>query len=266
MNGLTVNRAHHLNQGRRAWWLTLPGLDAGPKWYDLVGSAHGTLTNMTTSASAWRGSTRPGGFGHLQFDGSDDRVAASGLAEVSGSAVTVALWLRLDAYDGTGAVLFGTNTGAACFYQILPGAGNTIYVSGTAVTVPATNWADGVWRRFALVASATATSVYVNGVLAGTGGAPTAWAAGAKSFLIGDWIGSPGTTFRANGSIDDVTAWSRTLSAADVRADHDESRAGYPGTLRRTRRRPATFFSGAAAGRFRRIDLMGGMPDHAGGF
>src|SRR5690349_1214055 len=69
-----INQDHPLNHGRVAWWLTLPGLEGGKYLYDLCGRSPGTLTNMTTTSSGWRGTTRPGGYGHLLFDGSNDVV------------------------------------------------------------------------------------------------------------------------------------------------------------------------------------------------
>jgi hypothetical protein len=38
---------HPLNVGRVAWWLGLPGLTGGPKWFDLMGLSHAAYSVTT---------------------------------------------------------------------------------------------------------------------------------------------------------------------------------------------------------------------------
>src|SRR5215831_20671009 len=75
-----ADRSAPLNDGCSGWWMFLPGLSgAGTVWRDLLAPDHGTLTNMAqpaTSTSGWGLTTlRPGGFGELRLDGSDDYVS-----------------------------------------------------------------------------------------------------------------------------------------------------------------------------------------------
>ena len=65
-----VRRGHPLNQGRIAWWITLPHTQGTTTWFDIVGTNHASLVGMGNATNGWRPTHRPGGFGHLVTDGS----------------------------------------------------------------------------------------------------------------------------------------------------------------------------------------------------
>jgi hypothetical protein len=218
-----VNRQHELNQGKVAWWLTVPGLDGGRYLYDLMGLFRGTLTSMG-AGSGWKGTTRPGGFGHLVYDGTDDFIS-SGLVQPSppfsifawvypagsvaraivGASVTSGIELRID--------------GAQTLSLLKQ---NTSNIFTSAATVP-----NGSWSRVGAVYDGNNWGIYINGILTDSG-------LSAQSFVSATTlIGKQNFGEQFSGNMDDVSIWNRLLSARDARTDYDLSRLGYPGLLNR---------------------------------
>lgn len=229
-----VNRLYPLNMGRVAWWLTLPGWDGGPRWTDLMSLYPGTLTNMTT-ASGFRATTRPGGWGHLLFDGSDDYVDA-GTAQFSTGAFTIAFW----AYPTTaalGAFFELKFAGIGVGLQKSALATNDLYIfprgSPGAFTAGSTI-ATSAWNFIVLTHATTSFSstanfaTYVNGLpvsLSATSVAGNVW--------IENFIGRKTDNGQFAGAIDDFGVWNRALSAGEVADLYAFSRTSYPGVLNR---------------------------------
>ena len=238
-----VNRGHPLNRGRLAWWLTLPHLAGGATWHDLMAAPgyHGTLTGMTTSASGWRPSPRPGAIGgHLQFDRVDDSVDLGTIPAIVGAArQSVAAWVLFDSVSVNNQAIFASDQSTGAFgWSLRVDFGNKLSylyggTSGQAVVAPTAPVA-GRWYRLVGTHDGTTARLYVDGALAnsavGSLFAPTAPVAIGRSPAFGQRLG---------GAADDVSYWTRALSAAEVAEDYDLSRMGYPGLLRR--RPPATW-------------------------
>lgn len=97
-----VNWDSPLNRGLVSWWVVLPDTNRGAvTWRDIAGTNHGTLTGMDP-ATDWVGSTRPGGLGSLDFDGSNDYVtcgtgSATKYAWTSSNSISVCGWYRATA-------------------------------------------------------------------------------------------------------------------------------------------------------------------------
>lgn len=51
--GAPIETGHPLNHGLVGWWSGLAPLGGGPRFVDLCGVAHGTLTSFATSTAAW---------------------------------------------------------------------------------------------------------------------------------------------------------------------------------------------------------------------
>jgi hypothetical protein len=234
-----VNRSHSLNAGKVAWWLALPGLDGGGKLYDLLGFNTGALTNMT-AASGWRGTTRPGGWGHLVMDGTDDRVAATPSGTVSG-AYTVAVWTRPTVNQAS--QVFSSRRGSDFTFDLqyagigsAPTGGGGLHAdigTGSAWLTTAANVAYpfilGNWYHLAYAVTASGYAIYVNGVQVATGafsGTPLLW-----DPAHGIDIGGQSTFFA--GALDDTQVWARALSTAEVQALYQAGLQGYPGMLNR---------------------------------
>lgn len=222
-----VNRSHPLNRGRVAWWLTTPGLEGGGAWPDLMGLCPLTLTAMGNASNGWRGSTRPGGLGHLLTDGAGGRAVSSAAAlKVGGGAFSVALWVNR---SGPGTVISNEPTGGFRVDSV----GNYRFIlftagGGVAGIAGAAGSAVGIWNRVVATSDGTTATIYLDGVA--TTGAITSPSGATNSLTLGS---GGGTSLAFPGSIDDVSIWSRCLSAAEVVADLDLSRRGYPGALNR---------------------------------
>lgn len=225
-----VNWSHPLNRGRVVWFLALPGRVGGSTWYNLAASAHGAIGNATTSSSGWRPTTRPGGFGHFAFDSSDDQVDVPAFAIPQGTAPrSWAAWFRTSATglkvlfdqgdttaNGTRFLLYDSGTGK----MRLEMTGDTVFGT-TTVT-------DGAWHRVVGTHDGSNASLYIDGLLEGS----KFWLMNTPT-TVGRFGRSVDNSVSWPGEIDDVTSWARVLTAAEVRADYDLSRRGYPGVLNR---------------------------------
>ena len=246
-----VRRGHPLNQGCVAWWLTLPHTQGTATWFDLMGSYHGTLTNMGNANNGWRPTHRPGGFGDVLFDGV---VTTGGYVQCRSSAIlagksnwAIAAWVRSTATPaGYGQTIYG---------ESISGGGNDIFKmealatggtkgftltyrndAGTLLQVVGpTAINDGAWHRGVAVYSGSTISVFRDGLLDATG----TWTnpntfTGAIQSRIGSDAGDPSAFFL--GSIEGVKLWTGNLLAISNQAafaafDYDQSRRGNPDTL-----------------------------------
>jgi hypothetical protein len=240
-----LNRDHPLNRGRLAWWLALPGLDGGRMWYDLAGTNHGTLTDMAaTATSGWWGTTRPGGWGQLAFDGVDDTVTAPLVGPLAD--YSIATWVYLadasregafvkvgDEADGVG---IGVGSGT------LNVAGNNLIMLAEQVAWNDSGVAIGTgWHHVGITYDGSTLSFFIDGRVVAQQGATSLGPTG--STHLGGYIAAGFPRFFA-GPLDDVSIYDRALAAAEFRALYDLSRRGYPGVLNRA----APYLMTAAAG------------------
>jgi hypothetical protein len=246
------NRHHWHNQGKVAHWLVLPGLDGGRQWFDPWGSYHGTLTSMITSSSGWRGTTRPGGWGHLLGNGTDSYVIVGlNLLRVPGS---VCMWVRLNSRgssDGQPVLVHSNNAywgvhGTSGFLEFFNASWRV--ASSGAIGV-------GEWHRVGISVASAGTAMYLDG--AQVYSSSLAMTATATTSSIGartDQLSSPRTV---DGAYDDVCFYSSAQPANFFAADNDLSRGGYPGVLNRVSMSMAPM---PPAGRlFRYAGMDGGM-------
>lgn len=239
-----VNRHHPLNRGRVAWWLAVPGLDGGRQWFDLMGQAHGTLSNGPT----WRSSARPGSWGSLKFDGTDDRIIVSGVSFTSGP-ITISTWLRCPWQTQRYRNLFDWGGGGSAGIRLLTTGGTangwltrSIAVVGNgyspgnsprASAAYGAALADNSWHHVCVTMTSGGSAIYIDGValsldLNASGNAVGTLAA--QQISLGS---NPADGDYSDGEQDDVSYWSRALSPAEVQASYDLSRRGYPGVLNR---------------------------------
>lgn len=230
-----VNRSHPLNNGRLAWWLTVPWFAGSSKWYDIIGQNHGTLTTMATANSGWKTTRRPQGFGHVQFD-------LAGYVNcgtlINPSYITVAAWVNTASFFNSYNTVIGRDTGTNYCALWLRNTGQiAIYInSGAVVSYDGTgafSLLTNKWYRVAFTYSpAGVLTGYVNGVVDKRASiAATPLLPIASATTIGNDIGTAGRLF--SGSIDDVSVWGRALTDAEIKMDYDLSSNGYPGVLNR---------------------------------
>jgi hypothetical protein len=241
-----LERAHPLNRGRKSWLLSLPQRAGGRRFLDLIGTGHATFVNGTTGAGA-RG--RPGGYGALLFDGTDDRCT---LPDFTADSFSLSAWIMQVAAGDDFAtflawdnfptsprdfVLFKQTGGKVHVYAGVNGTSGDVLDTSTSVL--------GVWRHYLVTRSGTTATVYIDGVSRGT----ITVGSGSRTFVegrLGNHAYSGGENEFGNCLIDDVSRWDRALADDEVRALHDESRRGYPSTLRRLSARAWSFASGGA--------------------
>lgn len=229
--GQPINWSHPLNRGLVGWWLALPNWNRGYTWRDLCGRSHGTLTNMDAGTD-WVTSTR--GFGAVDFDGTNDRVATTLGYAVSPLSATA--WIYPRTFGGVSkGRIFDANQGIWFIDNSGDGglAFNTMmYVANGANTgtfSPANIITANVWQHVALTYDGTTAQHYVNGINVGSQSPP------AGSAATGLNIGGRSIDNNRNfdGMIDDVRIFDYVMSPETVQGIYVDSLAGYAKTLNR---------------------------------
>lgn len=245
--GTSIARGHPLNRGRKHWWLALPNLSGGRRWFDMVGGAHATLTNMTTSASGWRTPTRRGGFGQLLLDGTDDYLTATG--GVTSLPVTVTACFN--AATTSSVILF--NQGSTNGYRVALWGGAIRFSLGSVGDyLSALTFSANAWYFVAVAvtgAGGTATAYLAplaGGPVLSESAAIGTPAATPATILLGAYDTSP--SFVYGGALDSVSVYNRALPATEVSALLDQERRGYPGVLARPSSRTLIANAAAAGG------------------
>lgn len=272
-----INWQHPLNRGLAAWWLAgVQGRTGGAKWYDLVRQHQGTLTNMDPKTD-WVVTSRPGGFGALDFDGSDKVIASDFLS--GGSVLSVSCWAKFT----TGAIAtriciahYSHSTPMRAWYLgfnsshqlevVLSPNGEYAGVAKQYRSDEALN--TGTWRHIAFTFDSNTLKLFIDGneitpavVLENTVNSifdsPVPVTLGFQNTA-----GSPSGFF--TGQLDDARIWLRELSPREVRAYYDLSRQGYPGLLNRADRIIGYVPAAPPTGRVH-INLSGNLQSLVGG-
>jgi hypothetical protein len=226
-----------LSAGRRAWWLAVPGSDGGPKLYDLLGRAPGTLAGATWSGP--RDPARPG-TAPLTFDGTAAYVSLGSPPALNlPGALTIVAWFYPTAATGARGLVADLNAGGSASQFALE-FGRTAsrldaLANGGAIAVTGTrDVALNQWHHAVLTRSGSAGAWTYTLYLDGTLDASAAVSANPDA-QQGAALGRLGALAGGNfaGSLDGASAWDRALPAAEVRALYEDARAGYPETLRR---------------------------------
>lgn len=242
--GDAVNWESSLNRGLVSWWLALPDQQRGNVFRDLCGRNHGTLTNGPT----WQGARgRPGGFGSLELDGSNDYVSVPTTSAITSitDKFTVAFWVRPtvtgDA-DRRYVAIGGSNI--TIRYGFASVAFTTVNISGVGVTDFSSGMSINNWWHLVLVYDGAAYSLYVNGQQKGStaDSGNVDWSFAADTIL---GAASGGSNPMA-GNMDDFMLFNVAQNPVQL---YRESLAGYPNTLNWTRR-PAYVEQGGGAAAF----------------
>lgn len=184
---------------------------------DIQGSRTGTLTNGASWASGRFGAA-------VLLDGTNDYVALPTFS-VSGSALTIAAWVRTNSF-GTGEQRFISKTGGSTTYWSLGTNGTSLLFrlraggSNRTLTSPAILQANS-WYHAVATYDGSTMRLYLNGAqVAATGKSGSLSTGGTSAVAIGRNPGSASQYF--NGAIDDVRMYSRALTAAEVSALYNE--------------------------------------------
>lgn len=242
--GSPINRSSPLTRGLVSWWSALPKYMGGSRFVDLCGRNHGTLTSMDPP-SDWLPSSHQGGFGCLDFDGTNDYVATP--VSTTLTAATFSFWIKprtLTAYYG---FMFSRSAAVSGIHVSSDGtklgyiwndAFNTYtWTGGPSLTT-------GEWQFCCVTISPTDAVAYV--------GSQSAWSSGTNavshtSSLIDSLrLGADSFSSRnADGLLDDFCLYNRALAADEVYKLYQDSRLSHPLMINRIRR---TMPFGAAAG------------------
>lgn len=229
-----INSKHPLNEGLVGWWMRIPnsGWSGGLTFRDLVRNKNpndGTLVNGPT----WSGSKgRPGGYGALNFDGVASQVSISGVTELTAN-WTVAFWARItDALTDRSLWARWTSTGSNRQLFVYTLANNGLlqvdvpFIAG--IMTSGTVVCDNKWRHIAITRSGNVWIMYLNANQDVSTTSATTQETGA-TLVLGY---NPAQSDRPMlGAMDDITAYTRALSSAEIRALYDQSRRGHPDTL-----------------------------------
>ena len=226
--------------GLVGWWPASG--DAG----DLAGTNHGTLWNgATASATGQVGSA-------FALDGVNDYVEIPDAPELKPTNVTVECWARFDALNTAGAsdpgwlyLVFKKNSQSFNFegYTLMktrpPGLGKDVLsflisardhtylqVNGTTAVV------TGQWYHVAGSYDGATAKVYVNGVEEGSQPVSFALDYGTRPVFIGT-SGESNWDGKLAGAVDEVSIYSRALSAGEIASAYAAGSAGKcpPGTV-----------------------------------
>jgi hypothetical protein len=251
-----------LNDGLISWWLAIANHTSGSAtWRDLCGKNDGTLTNFANIGSSWRTIGRDGGFGSLEFDGSDDYVSVpQGQFDFERTQpFTVSAWIYLDSLsiDYAKIVYKRDATANKRGWQLYVagssepshpssvGVGLTSVSSSNDIVVysPDDTLVAGRWIHVVVVYDGSSTAAGVTFVIDGQTEATEVVRDGLSGTIAGGasmYINRPpaGEDHFA-GEVSDLRIWDRVLRSEESIDYFERSQAFYPGLLNRPARRPA---------------------------
>lgn len=179
---------------------------SGTTAVDSAGGNTGTLVNGPTWTTGYSGTA-------VSFDGVNDVVTTTASLLNNRSAFTVAGWYKSSYTTGT-VSLFGQNDVVELG---LSGGKVSVWTAGGGSASSSTLPTANQWHHVTCVGDGNGVRLYVDGVLAGSGGPAANYGSSADPVRIGAGVwSSSGNPF--TGQIDDVRIYSRALSAAEAAA------------------------------------------------
>ncbi len=236
-----------LNNGLVGWWLGLRNNSGTSTLFDLSGRNQGTLTNGPT----WTAGVPA--FSAVNFAGTNQYVSVTnggGLNNLqSGSIVIACRWTATQPanYGVYGAVLSRQENGVLS-NQIVGLGGTNPATAGvnfgmdvySPVITGSTAVGLNVDRHIVITYRSGSQSLYLDGVLDGTGGGTGGIANSASTpMTIGAWPGD-GSVYSIS-VIHSVQVYSRELSGNEAWRLYNQWQRGYPDTLRRWSRRSSAY-------------------------
>ena len=193
--------------GLVAWW---PGENTAD---DIVGARNGTLAGGAGFASGEVGQA-------FSFDGSGYiSVPHSALWDFGGNDFTIELWAKFNSPGGVEALMASDDGGGSQNKWILFHGyslnGFCLHLNGSAggnLCNSPFSPSPGQWYHFALARAGATWTCYVNGSIIGTDTSTVSVPAATAPLTIAQAEGS----FRFNGLLDEVSIYSRALSAGEI--------------------------------------------------
>jgi len=265
-----INYNHGLNKGLVGWWLVVPHWKGGTRLRDLTNRSHGTLNSMDPSSDWITPGDRPGGFGALDFDGTDDFVEVQDGFEPTGTQMTISFWAFQNSLSADRGILTkGVFTSNWAWIIRVPTINTALRLHFPDATNNTGNiynefqgvWAANQWIHITVAyngnesVNADRVRLYMDGIertVSVTAGTLTTSLPDSDQEMDIGRLDGFGSTW--NGRLDDLRIWNRTLNAAEISEYYDLSRSSYYGLLnRRSGLRAiapaaATVFSGGGGG------------------
>lgn len=241
-----VNWLAPLNRGLVHWYLCLPGLSGGSRLPDLCRRAVGILTGMDPPTDWLSGADRPGGWGCLDFDGTNDYVEMTTTIFNSATNISFAFWVYrpttsvtvyLQAGDSGNADRLGMEWNSTTFYFVDRGGFPSFSISNAAG-----------WYHVVLTFDSSknpAKRVYLNSDERSLGSNTSASLPTDVNVLR---VGRSAASTYSTGRFDDVRIYNRTLSGSEAALLYHASRAGYQSELWRLPRVAAWEHAAVATG------------------
>lgn len=257
-----------LNTGLVARYQCLPGITGGSRFVNLVApgdkdGAHGTLTNGPT----WEGPKgRSGGFGSIDFDGSNDIVTVPYHASLDApDGLTIALWI----YDKniSGNIHAVNRDGGTRIFIIRPQSSTVgnyhIWNSSDVLRqfTPSSSWMMNQWFHLIFAVGVAGGNlnleVFINGVSVGT---DSFSGTAIKTGSIGANFGGDGGGSYLACYLDDIRYYNRVFPASEALALYRDSLQGSPRTLKWVRWPQRDYTAAGGAGnRRRRLIFTGAL-------
>lgn len=276
------NFSHPLNQGLVLWLLATPGYNGfgSQKWLSTgTQRSECSLTNMDP-ATDWTGSRPAGGFGSLDFDGSNDYATVPlNLAGTDNITVSFWMWWNAFANDNDLAMELSANTNSNPGFAVNPNSSSTFFdvfsrgnvgFNGGRIARPSA----AAWHHYSFTFDFRAAGTALE-VTAYIDGAPVTITQTNNSNNTANFPNTTlylmcrgGSTLFGAGRLADLRIHDRRLSDGEIVEQYAESIRGYPNLLNRVRvpvyapAAPATG-SGIIVGHGPLIDggmLVGGGP------
>jgi Concanavalin A-like lectin/glucanases superfamily len=235
----TMNMAAPGAQGLVGWWKSVQGRTGGRQWYDMLGRYTATLTNMATVTSGHAATTRPGGYGEVRLDGTDDYVLIPASTLLYPPAFTITLWLRRTSVGGNYQALISNSAGDQARTLFVRGGGGALInllTTGSTCCYPDSGSSGpisvGPWHHLGWTySSGIGTHLWHNCAVELLTQTPsgTAWQPINQTTLLGNTAPAAGN--RYTGALDDVRIYNRAMSQQEVCTVMRESSQGDPQLL-----------------------------------
>lgn len=186
--------------------------------WDYVSNNNGTITGVTTGAS---------GVIHNAYDadGVDDEIVVSDSSNLKPDNISISFWLKPDDTSATqhwidkgegapelGYIVF-TNTNGELRFRLHDGSTN--------YDLTTTDFSSGVWKHYVVVLNSTTYELYVNGSQVDSGSGFNIDHSTRDLHIMND---SYDGGLNANGSIDDLRIYSKSLTSKEVEELYIDSR------------------------------------------
>jgi len=239
-----INWKHGLNKGLEAWWLNTPMVNGGTILRDLTSNKfHGTLTDMNPATDWVQATDRPGGFGHLDYDGVDGDVDIGVIGtnhrlQFAAGSPTIMSWVIQDSSSPQFQRVVDKSTlqnGVNGYATIIDNGVDYAMAVGNAFSDVSGPSCLGTWRHVTWVFNNGGDgAIYVDGKALATNLSVLDIPSASANMRIGAWQHTDARNWL--GGIDDTRIYNRPLNASEILNYYQLSKTGYHGIFNRSRR------------------------------